>query len=73
MLATLATCRVVMPIYCLLAFLALPWAIKAMNGSKAYEDRDRLIKAMGDNVVFILLTQVLLGVGYILEKLFPLS
>ena len=71
-LATLATGRVVMPIYCLLAFLALPWAIKAVNGSKKFADRSVLITAMGDNVFFILATQVLLGVGYILEKMFPL-
>ncbi len=71
-LATLVTGSVVMPVYCLISFLALPWAIKAMRGSKKYEDRNLLIAAMGDNVIFILLTQVLLGVGYILEKLFPL-
>jgi len=71
-LATLATGRVVMPIYCLIALFSLPWAVKAMRGSKEYRDRGRLIPAMADNVTFILLTHVLLGVGYILEKLFPL-
>ena len=71
-LATLLTGKVVMPLYCLIAFLALPWALKAMRGSKEYHDRSRLVPALGDNVKFILFTQVLLGVGYILEKLFPL-
>jgi 1,4-dihydroxy-2-naphthoate octaprenyltransferase len=70
--ATLAIGSVVMPVYCLVALLALPWAVKAMRGSKEYHDRSRLIPAMGDNVTFILLTHVLLGLGYILEKLFPL-
>ena len=71
-LVTLAIGRVFMPVYCLIALLTLPWAVKAMRGSKEYHDRGRLIPAMADNVTFILLTHVLLGVGYILEKLFPL-
>jgi 1,4-dihydroxy-2-naphthoate octaprenyltransferase len=71
-LATLTIGSVVMPVYCLIAFLALPWAVKAMRGSKEYHDRSRLIPAMRDNVTFILFTHVLLGLGYILEKLFPL-
>jgi 1,4-dihydroxy-2-naphthoate octaprenyltransferase len=71
-LATLLTGKIVMPVYCLIALLALPWAVKAMRGSKEYHDRSRLVQALGDNVKFILFTQVLLGVGYILEKLFPL-
>jgi 1,4-dihydroxy-2-naphthoate octaprenyltransferase len=71
-LATLLTGKVVMPVYCLIALLALPWAVKAMRGSKEHHDRSRLVPALGDNVKFILFTQVLLGVGYILEKLFPL-
>ena len=44
-----------------------------MKGSKEYKDRDKLVPALGSNVQFILITQVLLGVGYILEKMFPLS
>ncbi|BBO78471.1 1,4-dihydroxy-2-naphthoate octaprenyltransferase [Desulfosarcina widdelii] len=71
-LATFVLGRVVMPVYCLIALLALPWAVKAIRGSKEYRDRARLIPAMADNVTFILLTHVLLGVGYILEKLFPM-
>ena len=71
-LATLLTGKIVMPVYCLIALLALPWAVKAMRGSKEYHDRSRLVQALGDNVKFILFTQMLLGVGYILEKLFPL-
>ena len=70
-IATLITGVVVMPVYCLIALLALPFAIKAMKGSKEYSDRDKLVPALGSNVIFILLTQLLLGLGYILDKMFP--
>lgn len=71
-LATLLTGIVVMPVYCLIALLTLPLAIKAMKGSKEYMDMNKLVPALGSNVMFILLTQILLGVGYILERLFPI-
>lgn len=72
-LATLITGTTVMPVYCLIALLTLPFAIKAMKGSKEYDDMDKLVPALGSNIQFILITQILLGVGYILEKVFPLS
>ncbi|HOS96052.1 MAG TPA: prenyltransferase [Deltaproteobacteria bacterium] len=68
-LATLVTGTVVMPVYSLIALATLPWAVKAMQGSREYRDRDRLVQALKSNVTFILMTQVLLGVGYILDKL----
>ncbi len=71
-LATHLTGTVVMPVYTLIALATLPWARKAMQGSREYQDRDRLVQALKNNVIFILMTQVLLGVGYILDKLFPL-
>ncbi|GAB6093951.1 1,4-dihydroxy-2-naphthoate polyprenyltransferase [Desulfatiferula olefinivorans] len=70
---TLITGTVVMPVYSLLSLLALPWAVKAIRGSRSYNDRSILVPALGHNVTFILLTQVLLGIGYMLEKLAPLS
>ncbi len=70
--ATVMTGKVVMPVYCLIAFLALPFALKAMRGSREYHDRNKLVAALGHNVAFILLTQVLLGVGYLLDKAFPI-
>jgi 1,4-dihydroxy-2-naphthoate polyprenyltransferase len=70
--ATLITGSVVMPVYSLIALLTLPLAIKAMQGSKEYKDMSRLVPALGSNVMFILITQLLLGVGYILEKVFPI-
>lgn len=70
---TLVTGTVIMPVYSLLSFFALPWAIKAIRGSRSYNDRSILVPALGHNVTFILLTQILLGLGYLLEKLVPLT
>ncbi|MFO7885073.1 MAG: prenyltransferase [Desulfobacteraceae bacterium] len=70
--ATIASGRVVMPAYSLIAFLSLPWALKAVRGSRQYHDRPVLIQALGNNVCFILITHVLIGSAYILAKLFPL-
>jgi 1,4-dihydroxy-2-naphthoate octaprenyltransferase len=69
---TLITKTTVMPVYCLISFLTLPFAVKAMKGSREYHDMNKLVPALGSNVQFILITQILLGVGYILEKVFPL-
>lgn len=71
-LATFVTGNVIMPVYSLLSFLTLPLAVKAMKGSKEYRDRDKLVPALGSNVMFILITQFLLGVAYILDKVYPL-
>ncbi len=56
----------IMPIYCLLSILTLPFAIKAIRGSMSYDDLNLLVPALGSNVLVVLLTQLLLGVGYIL-------
>jgi len=58
-----------MPILTLLALLTLPAAVKAILGSFRYKERDRLITAMATNVLVVLLTQVLIGAGYILSGL----
>jgi 1,4-dihydroxy-2-naphthoate octaprenyltransferase len=68
---TLITESTIMPLYCLVALLTLPFAVKAMKGSREYHDMNKLVPALGSNVQFILITQLLLGVGCILEKLFP--
>lgn len=70
--ATVITGTVVMPVYCLIALLTVPLAIKAMHGSKEYRDMGKLVPALGSNVKFILATHLLLGAGYILQKLFPI-
>jgi 1,4-dihydroxy-2-naphthoate octaprenyltransferase len=55
-----------MPAWTLLGCLTLPLAIKAIAGSFAPDDMDRLIPALGANVMVVLLTQLLMGVGFIL-------
>ncbi len=72
-LATLFTGQIFMPVYALLTLLAAPWGVKAVRGARKHHDRDTLIRALGDNVKFILSVQVLLGAGYILDKVCPLS
>jgi 1,4-dihydroxy-2-naphthoate octaprenyltransferase len=59
-----------MPIFCLIALLTLPFAIKAIQGALKYQDMAKLGPGMANNVLFILLTQSLLGVGYILSGAF---
>ncbi len=71
-LATFITGSMVMPVYCLIALSTFPLATRAMKGSKEYNDRSKLVPALGSNVMFILATQVLLAVGYILDKAIPI-
>ncbi len=60
----------VMPAFCLIALLTLPFALKAIKGSRKHQDMAQLIPAMGSNVLVVLLTQLLLGIGYILAGIF---
>ena len=55
-----------MPVFSLLALLTLPFAIKAIKGALKYQEMSRLVPAMANNVLVVLLTQLLLGIGYIL-------
>jgi len=56
----------VMPVFALIALLTLPLAVKAIQGALKPDDLSKLIPAMANNVLVILLTQFLLGIGYIL-------
>jgi 1,4-dihydroxy-2-naphthoate octaprenyltransferase len=58
----------VMPVYTLLALLTVPFAVKAIRGSFRYDDMSVLGPALGSNVMVVLLTQLLMGIGYILAK-----
>ena len=60
----------VMPLFTLLALLTLPFAVKAIRDGKNHDDMNRLVPAMSSNVKVVLLTQFLLGVGYILGRVF---
>jgi len=57
-----------MPVFSLIALLTLPFAIKAIRGALKHQDMSQLVPAMANNVLAVLLTQLLLGIGYILAK-----
>jgi 1,4-dihydroxy-2-naphthoate octaprenyltransferase len=57
-----------MPAFSLTALLTLPWAIKAIQGARKHEEMSQLVPAMANNVLVVLLTQLLLGIGYILAR-----
>ena len=59
-----------MPAFSLLALLTLPLAIKAIQGARKHQEMSQLLPAMANNVLVVLLTQFLLGVGYILAGVF---
>jgi len=59
-----------MPAFSLLALLTFPLAIKAIRGALKHQEISRLVPAMANNVLVVLLTQLLLGIGYILAKVF---
>ena len=58
-----------MPIFALIALLTVPFAIKAIRGAFHYHELNRVIPAMGNNVIVVLLTQALLGAGYIIPAI----
>ena len=57
-----------MPVWTLLAVLTLPIALKAIKGALTFQQIDELIPAQAANVMTVLLTQLLLGIGYILAR-----
>ena len=59
-----------MPVFSLLGLLTLPWAVKAIRGSLKYDDMSKLVPAMANNVLVVLVTQLLMGIGYILAGVF---
>ena len=60
----------IMPVFSLMALLTFPLAIKAIQGARKHQEITRLIPAMANNVLVVLLTQLLLGIGYILATVF---
>ena len=59
-----------MPSFSLIALLTLPLAIKAIRGALKPQEMSKLVPAMANNVQVVLLTQFLLGIGYILARVF---
>jgi 1,4-dihydroxy-2-naphthoate octaprenyltransferase len=64
--ATWITGNDVIPAYCLIALITIPFAIKAIKGSRQYDDMSLLVPALASNVATFLITTLLLGVGYVL-------
>jgi len=60
----------IMPVFALIALLTLPFAVKAIRGGRKHDDMNQLVPAMASNVQVVLLTQLLLGIGYILGGVF---
>ncbi len=59
-----------MPPFSLLALLTFPFAIRAIQGARKHQEMSKLVPAMANNVMVVLLTQLLLGIGYILAGVF---
>jgi 1,4-dihydroxy-2-naphthoate octaprenyltransferase len=59
-----------MPVFCLLALLTIPFAVKGIQGALNYQDESKLIPGMTNNVFMVLITQLLLGIGYVLARIF---
>jgi 1,4-dihydroxy-2-naphthoate octaprenyltransferase len=59
-----------MPVFSLIALLTIPFALKGIQGALNYEDESKLIPGMANNVFMVLITQLLLGIGYILARIF---
>jgi 1,4-dihydroxy-2-naphthoate octaprenyltransferase len=55
-----------MPVYCLLGLATIPFAVMAVQGAFQYDNLNKLLPAMSKNVLVVLVTQLLLGIGYIL-------
>jgi 1,4-dihydroxy-2-naphthoate octaprenyltransferase len=60
----------VMPVWALLSLLTAPLAIRAINGALHNDNPSKLMPGMAANVMTVLLTQLLLGIGYILGRAF---
>ncbi|MDD5288109.1 MAG: prenyltransferase [Dehalococcoidales bacterium] len=59
-----------MPVFTLLGLLTFPLAFKAIDGAFKFDDMSKLVPAMANNVFVVLLTQLLMGVGFILGGIF---
>ncbi|UCC79155.1 MAG: hypothetical protein JSW64_12895, partial [Candidatus Zixiibacteriota bacterium] len=55
-----------MPYWSLVALFTLPLGLKAVKGAMTFKASEELIPAQGANVMTVLLTQLFLGIGYML-------
>jgi len=58
----------VMPVFALFGLLTALFAFKAIRGALRADDLGKLVPGMANNVLVVLVTQLLLGVGYILGR-----
>lgn len=58
-----------MPVFTLLSLLTLPLAIKAIRGSFGDQEIGKILPAMANNVLVVLITQALLGIGFIISHM----
>jgi len=59
----------VMPVWTLLGLLTLPLALKAIDGAMHHANTPRLMSGMAANIMNVLLTQLLIGIGYIIAHI----
>ncbi len=59
-----------MPAFASIALLTIPLAVKAIQGALSHQDMSSLMPGMANNVLVVLVTQFLLGLGFILAKVF---
>jgi 1,4-dihydroxy-2-naphthoate octaprenyltransferase len=57
-----------MPVWSLLGLLTLPLAARAIKSSFHSENPARFVPGMAANVMVVLSTQLLIGIGYILAR-----
>jgi 1,4-dihydroxy-2-naphthoate octaprenyltransferase len=60
-------------LFLLMPLLTIPFAIKAIQGALKPQDMSKLMPAMANNVLVVLLTQLFLGIGYILAGVYNVS
>jgi 1,4-dihydroxy-2-naphthoate octaprenyltransferase len=58
------------PVFALFGLLTIPFAIKAIQGALQPDKMAKLVSGMANNVLVVLITQVLMGVGYIFGRIF---
>lgn len=59
-----------MPPFTLLSLLTLPLAYKAITGAFKYDVMPKFVPAQASNVFVVLLTQLLLGIGFVLAGIY---
>jgi 1,4-dihydroxy-2-naphthoate polyprenyltransferase len=58
-----------MPVYTLISLLTVPFAVKAIRGSFYGGELGKIVPAMASNVIVVLVTQLLLGIGFIVSAI----